>query len=94
MSQAEAEESHDVDVRHKDISTWNSVRKTGQRCAGFKVLVDKKTDMILGAHLLGPGAEETINLFALAMKHSLTATDMKSTLFAFPTHGSDVRLMV
>jgi len=94
MSQADAEESYDVDVRHKDTSTWNSVRKSCQTCAGYKILVDKGTDQMLGAHLLGPGAEETINLFALAMKHGLTATDIKSTLLAYPTFGSDVRLMV
>lgn len=94
MSQVEAEETHDVAVRHDDTSTWGSIRKTGQACAGYKVLVCKKTDKILGAHLLGPGAEETINLFALAMKHGLTATDIKSTLMAFPTFGSDVRRMV
>ncbi|MCO8123199.1 NAD(P)/FAD-dependent oxidoreductase [Stieleria sp. TO1_6] len=94
MSQVEAEQSHDVDVRYKDTSSWNSVRKSGQRCAGYKVLIDKNTDQILGAHLLGPAAEETINLFALAMKHGLTATDMKSTLFAYPTFGADVRLMI
>ncbi len=57
-------------------------------------LVDKPSGLILGAHLLGPGAEETINLFALAMKHRLTATDIKSTLFAFPTFASDIRRMV
>ncbi|TWT74078.1 dihydrolipoyl dehydrogenase family protein [Allorhodopirellula solitaria] len=94
MSQAEAEAAHDVDVRSDDTSTWGSVRKTGQRCAGYKVLIDKQSDRILGAHLLGPAAEETINLFALAMKHNLTATDMKSTLFTFPTFASDVRRMV
>ncbi len=94
MSQAEAEAAHDVDVRHEDTSSWGSVRKTGQTCAGYKILVDKKTDLILGAHLIGPAAEETINLFALAMKHGLTATDMKSTLFAFPTFASDVRRMI
>ena len=94
MSQPEARESHDVDVRYKNTSTWGSVRKTGQTCAGYKILIDKETDLILGAHLLGPAAEETINLFALAMKHGLTATDMKSTLFAFPTFASDVRRMV
>lgn len=94
MLQVEAEESHDVDIRHKDTSTKNSVRKYGQSCAGYKILVDKKTDLILGAHLLGPAAEETINLFALAMKHRLTARDIKSTLFAFPTFSSDVRLMI
>ncbi|QEG01314.1 Glutathione amide reductase [Stieleria maiorica] len=94
LSESEAKRSFDVDVRHADTSGWNSVRKSCQECSGYKVLVDKQTDRILGAHLLGPSAEETINLFALAMKHDLTATDLKSTLFAFPTFASDVRQMV
>ncbi|WP_442509369.1 dihydrolipoyl dehydrogenase family protein [Novipirellula sp. SH528] len=94
MSEAEARQSHDVDVHHEDTSSWGSVRKTGQRCAGYKILIDKQTDLILGAHLLGPAAEETINLFAMAMKFGLTATDIKSTLFVFPTFASDVRRMV
>ncbi len=85
---------HDVEVLHQNTSTWGSVRKTGQVCSAYKVLVDPKSDRILGAHLLGPAAEETINLFALAMKFNLTATDLKSTLFAYPTFAADVRRMV
>ncbi len=88
------EQFEDVDVRHEDTSDWGSVRKSGQTCAGYKVIIDRRTDRILGAHLLGPAAEETINLFALAMKFDLTASDLKSTLFAFPTFASDVRRMV
>lgn len=95
MSELQAREQFgDVDVRYEDTSSWGSVRKTGQTCAGYKLLIDRKTDRILGAHLLGPAAEETINLFALAMKFELKASDVKSTLFAFPTFASDVRRMV
>lgn len=95
LSQRQAEEQgRDVKVQFEDTSSWGSVRKTGDTCAGYKVLVDKQSDLVVGAHLLGPGAEETINLYAMAMKHGLTATDIKSTLFAFPTFASDVRRMV
>ncbi len=95
MSEAEAKERGlDVDVRYQDTSTWGSVRKTGQDCAAYKILIDQQTDQVLGAHLLGPAAEEVINLFALAMKFKLTATDLKSTLFAYPTFGADVRRML
>lgn len=95
MSETQAREQFgDVDVRHEDTSGWGSVRKTGQTCAGYKLLIDRKTDRILGGHLLGPAAEETINVFALAMKFDLKASDVKSTLFAFPTFASDVRRMV
>ncbi|MFG0262172.1 MAG: NAD(P)/FAD-dependent oxidoreductase, partial [Novipirellula sp. JB048] len=94
MSQHEAETAHDVDVHHEDTSSWGNARKSGQRCAGYKILVEKQTDKLLGAHLLGPASEETINLFALAMKHGLSATELKATLFAFPTFAHDVRQMV
>ncbi len=85
---------HRVDVHYEDTSEWNSVRKSGHACAGFKILIDQQTDQILGAHLLGPSADETINLFALAMRFGHTAREMKSTLFAFPTFAADVRQML
>lgn len=95
MSEKQARESgREIDVRFKDTSTSSSVRKTGKTVAGFKLIIDKDTDLLLGAHLLGPAAEETINLFALAMRFDLTATDLKSTLFAFPTFAADVRKMI
>ena len=95
LSEAEArDQGFDVDVRSQDTSTWGSVRKTGQDCAAYKILINKKTDHLLGAHLLGPAAEEVINLFALAMKFDLSATDLKSTLFAYPTFGADLRRML
>lgn len=95
LSEEAARDSNDnLTVLSDDISSWGSVRKTGPTVAVYKILIDSQTDSILGAHLLGPSAEETINLFALAMKFNLTATDMKSTLFAFPTFASDVRSML
>ncbi|HQX50506.1 MAG TPA: NAD(P)/FAD-dependent oxidoreductase [Planctomycetaceae bacterium] len=95
MSEKQARESgRKIDVRFKDTSTTSSVRKTGKTVAGFKLIIDKDSDLLLGAHLLGPAAEETINLFALAMRFELTATDLKSTLFAFPTFAADVRKMI
>jgi len=35
---------------------------------------------ILGAHIVGPHADEVINLFALAIRHDLTVDDLKSTM--------------
>ncbi|QEG43159.1 dihydrolipoyl dehydrogenase family protein [Roseimaritima ulvae] len=95
LSEAEARKQCDkLRVHADDMSSWGSVRKTGGTVAAYKILIDGNTDRILGAHLLGPAAEETINLFALAMKHDLTAADIKSTLFVFPTFASDVRQML
>jgi glutathione reductase (NADPH) len=48
----------------------------------------------LGAHLLGPHADETINLFALAMRAGLTGDQLKDIIWAYPTHASDTPYMV
>lgn len=95
LSEAAAKENKiDIKIQLKDTSDWVSVKKLGLTCAGYKILIDKSNDSIVGAHLLGPAAEECINLFALAMKFNLKAHDLKSTLFAYPTFSSDIRMML
>jgi glutathione reductase (NADPH) len=59
----------------------------------LKVLIEDESDRILGAHLLGPGADETINLFAVGIRLGLRASDLRDVIFAYPTHGSDIRYM-
>ena len=81
-------------VHQEDTSSWYSSRRVAERYSGFKVLVDEPGDRILGAHLLGPDAGETINIFALAIRKGLTSTDLKDVLFAYPTVGSDVKYMM
>jgi glutathione reductase (NADPH) len=44
--------------------------------------------------LLGPQADEVINLFALAIRTGLKATDLKAAIMAYPTHGSDIEYML
>ncbi len=83
-----------VRVLQEDTSGWYSSRRRGEECSGFKVLVDERTDKILGAHLLGPNAEETINVFALAIRHGLRATQLRESVYAYPTHASDIAYMV
>lgn len=49
---------------------------------------------ILGAHLVGPHVDETIDIFGLAIRQGLTADDLKSTMFAYPTGASDIGYML
>lgn len=60
-----------------DTSGWYSSRRVGMKHSGYKVLVEEECNRILGAHLLGPHAEETINLFALAIRLGLTTAQLK-----------------
>ena len=81
-------------TRWQDTSTWFNTQRVGETTAAFKVLVEEGTDRVLGAHLLGPHADETINLFAAAIRLGIPAGELKQVLFAYPTFGSDVRYMV
>lgn len=47
-----------------------------------------------GAHLVGPHVDEVINLFALAIRKGLTAADLQSAIFAYPTGASDIASML
>ena len=75
-------------------STWYSSRRIAETYSGYKVLVEEGTDRILGAHILGSEAGEVINLFALAMRSGMRATDLKHMLFAYPTSGSNMTRML
>ena len=80
-------------VNFQDTSGWYSTRRMGEKYSASKVLVEEGTGRLLGAHLLGPSADELINLFALAIRHGLTAEGLKEVIFAYPTHASDVGYM-
>jgi glutathione reductase (NADPH) len=81
-------------VKSQKASDWYTARRVAETTYGFKVLVQEGTDRILGAHLVGPHVDEVINVFALAIGKGLTAEDLKTTIFAYPTGASDIGYMV
>lgn len=79
---------------YKDSSAWYTSRRIGLKHSGFKVLIDKENNRVLGAHLLGHNAEETINIFALAIKANLSIEVLKQMVWAYPTSSSDINYMI
>ena len=59
---------------------------------GFvKILADKDTDRILGAHIIGPGAGDLIHEICVAMEFGASAQDLAMTCHAHPTYSEAVR---
>jgi len=59
---------------------------------GFvKILADKTTDRILGAHLIGPMAGDLIHEICVAMEFGAAAEDLARTCHAHPTFSEAVR---
>ncbi len=79
-----------VEVKLTDTASWASSRRVGQRVSGAKTIVDRGSGRIVGAHLLGHGAEEVVNVFAAAIAGGLTASDLKRAVWAYPTASSEI----
>ncbi len=59
---------------------------------GFvKILADKSTDRILGAHIIGPMAGDLIHEICVAMEFGAAAEDLARTCHAHPTYSEAVR---
>jgi glutathione reductase (NADPH) len=94
LTQAAAEEQGiELRVEVNDMKGWLSGRTYAESAAWAKVLIDKRTDRIVGAHILGHAGEELIHIFALAMKHGITAGDVKDLIYGFPTFSADIKSM-
>jgi glutathione reductase (NADPH) len=81
-------------TQHEDTTNWYSSRRLKLAHTGFKTLSEEGTGRLLGAHLLGSHAEEIINIFGLAIRHQLRASDLSHMVYAYPTSASDISSML
>ena len=81
-------------VKCERTSQWYTARRVAEPVYGYKTLIEEETDLILGAHLVGPHVDEVINIFGLSIRHGLTGRDLKSTIFGYPTGASDIGSML
>lgn len=62
-----------------------SVRPTPEGFA--KLIVEKNTNKILGAAVVGNGAADVIHLFTLAVTHRLSVEELRKTIISHPTYS-------
>jgi dihydrolipoamide dehydrogenase len=83
-TQAEAE-NRKVEVRRFRWSASGRAHTLGRTEGLTKLIVDGRTERVLGVGVVGPGAGELIAEGALAVELSLTARDVAETIHAHPT---------
>ena len=70
----------------------NGRAKANFAADGFvKILADKDSDRILGAHIIGPAAGDLIHELCIAMEFGASAQDVALTCHAHPTYSEAVR---
>jgi glutathione reductase (NADPH) len=83
-----------IDVHANDMRDWFSAKTYAETVAWSKVIVDRASDRILGAHFVGHAGQELVNLFGLAIRFGLTATQIRDNIYAYPTFASDIKHML
>ncbi len=78
----------EISVVSNDMAGWKVYGILGAELARAKVIEEKGTGKILGAHLLHAAAGEQIHIFALAMAHGINADTLREFVYAYPTPAS------
>ena len=90
MSEAEAREAFDEVLIFK--SSFRALKNTisgREEQTLMKMIVDKKTDRVVGVHMIGPDAGEIIQGIAIALKAGATKAVFDSTIGIHPTAAEE-----
>jgi dihydrolipoamide dehydrogenase len=86
MTEAQAKAAgHAVKVGTFQVGALGRAMAASETDGFYKVIADAKTDLLLGVHILGPGASDLISEAALALEMGATAEDLALTVHPHPT---------
>lgn len=95
LTEEEAKTSgKNIEVKHQEVNNWYTYKRTNESHTGFKVLIDKDQDQIVGAHLISEEADELINHLATAIRFGISPKELKQVIYAYPTAASDIAYMI
>ncbi len=89
MSQKQAEENHDVKVYHTIFRPLKHTISNSDEKTMMKLIVDQKSDKILGLHIVGEDAAEILQGFAVAITMGATKADFDKTIPIHPTSAEE-----
>lgn len=93
MGAAEAAADERLEFRAFDMSGWFTQTRVGNTAAGARLVIDRESGTVKGAHLLGVEVEEIINVFALAIRFGITVEDLKTVTWSYPTLAYDINYL-
>ena len=84
------EQSDDVVVYRSQFRPMQHTLSGRQEQALMKLVVDGRSDRVLGVHILGPDAAEIIQGFAVALRCGATKSQLDSTVGVHPTLAEEL----
>ena len=83
----------DVKIFKSDFRAMKNVLAGRNERALYKMIVDGKTDRVLGLHLIGPDSAEILQAAAVAVKAGLTKQAFDDTVALHPSMAEELVLM-
>ncbi|WP_416909236.1 MAG: glutathione-disulfide reductase [Polymorphobacter sp.] len=94
LTEAQArDECGSVRVYTSDFRPMKNVLAGRNERALYKLIVDASTDVVVGAHMIGPDAPEILQAVAIAVKAKLTKAQFDDTIALHPTMSEELVLM-
>lgn len=90
MREAEAAEKHEIAIGRFPLRALGKAHAENEIAGEVKVIADKKTDRLLGVHVVGVHATEIIHTAALAVRQGLTAKQLGSLIFGHPVISESI----
>ncbi|MFD3421404.1 dihydrolipoyl dehydrogenase [Streptomyces decoyicus] len=88
LTEAQARETgHEITAARFPFAALGRAHAYGATDGMVKVVADRSSGAVLGAHIIGPGASDLIAEAALAVTHGVTLTGLVDTIHAHPTLG-------
>jgi glutathione reductase (NADPH) len=83
----------DIRVFISDFQAMKNVLANRNERALYKMIVDARTDKVIGLHMIGPDAPEILQASAVAVKAGLTKQDFDETVALHPTMAEELVLL-
>lgn len=94
LSEAQAREKYgEIEVYTSDFKPMKHTLGGSDERAFTKMIVDKKTDVVVGAHMIGADAAEIIQGIGIAVKAGLTKAQFDATVAVHPSSAEEFVLM-
>ena len=94
LTEQSARERHDVvDIYRASFRPMRATLSGREEKVLMKVIVDGRTDKVLGVHIIGHDAGEMIQLVGIAMKMGATKADLDATMAVHPTAAEELVTM-
>ena len=94
MTEAEArDEMREIDIYKSVFRQMKHTLSGRDEKTLMKLIVDRKTEKVLGLHIVGPDSGEMIQAFGIAVKMGATKSQFDATVAVHPTAAEELVTM-